>query len=233
VAPSRTQTNRRITFAAAAAMAGLVPAVLLATLSPLIPGDPISWCIHHPEWEPTHFDLEAVRSAHKGHEERMLWDHCFAAHLLLQSDEPPLVPSAAVATYRLTLLPSFSESVIIRVEFGSSASRLVVKVPDENALYRFAPAAPPRTFEAVLPQEVATTLRSRLEEPPAWHRGLHQHPEGKDGTVYVLERNNSGRHEVRSEWSPDVNDPELRGFREAAEAMVATACGSVYCAKGF
>lgn len=145
----------------------------------------------------------------------------YGDHLRALGERPLCAgPGAPAEVYRLTWLPSFHSSVVVRVEREAATYRLTAKT--ESGAGGYDPGHLARDTSFTLGEPDVTEFERRLAAAHFWT--LSTDPPktamGLDGSQWVLEGITSGRYHVVDRWSPNVHGPDAQ-YRELAEWMLA------------
>ena len=136
--------------------------------------------------------------------------------------EHPLCDSAGVPAevYRLTWLPSFHPTVVVRIERTLSAYILIAKA--ESGAGGYEPGHLARDTTYTLGEGERAEFVSLLSAADFWTVPTTPPPDrlgGFDGAQWVLEGLGRGRYHVVDRWSPPTNGPDAR-YRQLAAWML-------------
>ena len=149
-------------------------------------------------------------------------DNWYGAHLsalgeriFCQKSEP------GPAVYRLTWLPSFDHSIVVRIEQRAKGYRLEAKA--ESGAGGYEPGHLARDTVRSLSAAERDAFEHLLQESNFWHLPTVPPPNGRmglDGAQWVLEGIADGRYHVVDRWSPEQDGPDTK-YRQLAEWMLA------------
>jgi hypothetical protein len=134
-------------------------------------------------------------------------------------EEQPLCAPAAREVYRLTWIPTFHPSIVVRVEHDSAGYQLRAKRESGAGGYEPGKLVVDTTFR--LTRSEVDELARRLKAARFW--SLPTRPAdavlGTDGAQWVVEGLVSGRYNVVDRWSPSADGP-YRSYRQLATWML-------------
>ena len=153
-----------------------------------------------------------------GIEDREEW---YGAHLSALGEHPLcLRPGAPDEVYRLTWLPSFHPSVIVRIDNDSARYRLVAKV--ESGAGGYDPGHLVRDTVLLLSNAERGELTGLLSASRFWREPTTPPPYGRagtDGAQWIIEGLAQRRYHVVDRWSPSRDGPDAR-LRQLAEWLL-------------
>ena len=154
-------------------------------------------------------------------EDREPW---YGAHLATMGEQPLCAERAAAETWRLTWMPSFHASVVVRIERvegpDSATYRMVAKT--ETGAGGYAPGTLARGVARTLAVAEQREFVRRLLAADFWRTPTVPPPDGVigvDGAQWVLEASVDGQYHVVDRWTPQRDGPDAR-FRDLAEWML-------------
>lgn len=152
-------------------------------------------------------------------EDRAGW---YGKHLVALGERPLCQGNErAEEVYRLTWLPSFHPSIVVRVECDSACYRLVAK--RESGAGGYDPGHLDTTRVIELDDASRRELARLLAAADFWRMPTVPPPDsvvGLDGAQWILEGRTGGRYHVVDRWSPDRNGPDAH-YRALAEWLLA------------
>ena len=152
--------------------------------------------------------------------------HCeawYGKHLTALQ-EPVLCQSSleeAKEIYRLTWLPSFHPSVVVRIDSDTAGLHLTAKV--ESGAGGYEPGHLARDTVFMLTETQAREFADLLSAADFWRSPTVPPPDramGLDGAQWVLEGIANSRYHVVDRWSPEAGGPDAR-FRALCEWLLA------------
>ena len=130
-------------------------------------------------------------------------------------------PEEAKEVYRLTWLPSFHPSVVVRIDSDTAGLHLTAKV--ESGAGGYDPGHLARDTVFMLTETQAGEFANLLLAADFWRSPTVPPPDramGLDGAQWVLEGIANSRYHVVDRWSPEADGPDRR-FRAVGEWLLA------------
>jgi len=146
----------------------------------------------------------------------------YGKHLRVLGERPLCASSDATPeVYRLTWLPSFHPTVIVRIQRSSGDYHLTAKA--ESGAGGYEPGHLARDTSFTLREAEASEFAGLLSAARFWAMPTEPPPNGtigSDGAQWVLEGLVRNRYHVVDRWSPEKNGPDAH-YRRLAEWMLA------------
>jgi hypothetical protein len=145
----------------------------------------------------------------------------YGRHLRVLGEQPFCANAdETFEAYRLTWLPSFHPSVIVRIERSSGPYHLAAKV--ESGAGGYEPGHLARDTSFTLAEADGREFVRLLNSAHFWARPTEPPPDraqGADGAQWILEGLGRNRYHVVDRWSPDIEGPDAP-YRRLLEWML-------------